>query len=234
MEFRLKSLIKETRWFAFPPLKTISASAEMLFHATRVRKLAPGAGTGQLNRQKSPNCPRNRHGLQCSNQWEFAERRGKILDASLDRERTGSLRDDLSQRTGKLIRAAVPCTTADNVPARSIDSLFWNSRSHEMTKHWNGHWAISNLTWTLMCGRRPYLLNRVQHSGHINLIKYHSSQSKGSFVTFRRGLPKDKLAAAPPQMTGAGAIIGMAFGGVPVNVVGKSRPLAALTDCRCY
>jgi hypothetical protein len=175
--------------------------------------------------------------------WEFPERLEKSLDSLLDRERIGSLRDDLSRRSGKFIQIAVPWTAADIVPAHSIDWLFSHSvmehvddfegayqcfarwlksrsmmtlnidyRSHEMTRHWNGHWALSDLTWTLMRGRRPYLLNRVTHSGHINLIKYHKfSIEKELHHLPEGGLPKDKLAAAPRHITGADSVIGMAF-----------------------
>ena len=32
--------------------------------------------------------------------------------------------------------------------------------SHGLTKEWNGHWALSDLTWGALKGRRPYLINR--------------------------------------------------------------------------
>lgn len=44
-------------------------------------------------------------------------------------------------------------------------------RCHDMAAHWNGHWIYSDLTWRLMRGRRPYLINRVQHSRHVDLIR---------------------------------------------------------------
>src|SRR5690606_21822483 len=47
-------------------------------------------------------------------------------------------------------------------------------RSHNMTTHWNGHWTIDDLTWSLVRGRRPYLINRLPHSAHINLLKSHN------------------------------------------------------------
>jgi len=63
-----------------------------------------------------------------------------------------------------------------------------------------------------MRGRRPYLLNRVPHSGHINLIKYNKfSIEKELHHIPEGGLPMDKLAAAFPQITGADSVIGMAF-----------------------
>lgn len=42
--------------------------------------------------------------------------------------------------------------------------------AHTLTKHWNGHWKLSRGIWTLMRGRRPYLINRAWRSRHIDLM----------------------------------------------------------------
>jgi hypothetical protein len=42
--------------------------------------------------------------------------------------------------------------------------------SHEIADQWNGHWAFSNLTWKLVKGNRPYLLNRLPYSAHVRLL----------------------------------------------------------------
>ena len=42
--------------------------------------------------------------------------------------------------------------------------------SHGTNKRWNGHWTYSDLTWRLLRGKRPYLLNRAPHSTHIDLL----------------------------------------------------------------
>ena len=39
--------------------------------------------------------------------------------------------------------------------------------SHRMTKEWNGHWAIDDLTWRIMRGKRPYLLNRRPYTDRV-------------------------------------------------------------------
>ena len=44
-------------------------------------------------------------------------------------------------------------------------------KSHGLSSAWNGHWAFSALTWTLMRGRRPFLLNRAPYSTHIGLAQ---------------------------------------------------------------
>jgi len=43
--------------------------------------------------------------------------------------------------------------------------------SHGKAKEWNGHWAYSDFIWSLIKGKRPYLLNREPCSTHITLIK---------------------------------------------------------------
>ncbi len=42
--------------------------------------------------------------------------------------------------------------------------------SYGATREWNGHWACSKLEWSLMRGKRPYLINREPYSAHINLL----------------------------------------------------------------
>ncbi|MFN4129918.1 MAG: hypothetical protein ACK4GC_08885, partial [Paracoccaceae bacterium] len=43
--------------------------------------------------------------------------------------------------------------------------------AHNLTHRWNGHWKISPKTWALIRGRRPYLINRLWRSRHIELMK---------------------------------------------------------------
>ena len=43
--------------------------------------------------------------------------------------------------------------------------------SHELTKEWNGHWAIDRLMWRVIRGKRPYLLNRAWRSQHLDLMR---------------------------------------------------------------
>lgn len=44
-------------------------------------------------------------------------------------------------------------------------------RSHGTATTWNGHWAIPALTWKLIRGRRPYLLNRQPLSAHLRALE---------------------------------------------------------------
>lgn len=44
-------------------------------------------------------------------------------------------------------------------------------RSHGLTSEWNGHWAMPDLAWKVIRGRRPFLINRVPLSLHIHLLR---------------------------------------------------------------
>ena len=43
-------------------------------------------------------------------------------------------------------------------------------RAHGHAAPWNGHWAISDFSWWLIRGKRPYLINRLPHSAHTELV----------------------------------------------------------------
>jgi SAM-dependent methyltransferase len=44
-------------------------------------------------------------------------------------------------------------------------------RSHGTAQGWNGHWALGDLSWKLVRGRRPFLLNREPLSTHLALME---------------------------------------------------------------
>lgn len=43
-------------------------------------------------------------------------------------------------------------------------------KSHGTAREWNGHWVYPDALWTLLRGRRPYLLNREPCGGHLEHI----------------------------------------------------------------
>ena len=43
-------------------------------------------------------------------------------------------------------------------------------KSHGLTRDWFGHWTIPAWQWTLVRGRRPYLINRLPASRHLELL----------------------------------------------------------------
>jgi SAM-dependent methyltransferase len=45
--------------------------------------------------------------------------------------------------------------------------------SHNLSRHWNGHWQCSPLVWSLTRGKRLFLINRVPHQGHVDLLQSH-------------------------------------------------------------
>lgn len=44
-------------------------------------------------------------------------------------------------------------------------------QSHGLTDDWDGHWTVNPAIWALMRGRRPYLINRMWRSHHIELMQ---------------------------------------------------------------
>jgi SAM-dependent methyltransferase len=52
-----------------------------------------------------------------------------------------------------------------------VMSHFIDFQSHVLTKDWNGHWTCSDDLWSLIRGKRPYMLNREPHSSHLGLMK---------------------------------------------------------------
>ena len=43
--------------------------------------------------------------------------------------------------------------------------------SHSLTRHWNGHWAISAACWRMIRGARPFLINRLPHEAQIEAVR---------------------------------------------------------------
>jgi SAM-dependent methyltransferase len=43
--------------------------------------------------------------------------------------------------------------------------------SHGLTHDWFGHWTIGDVSWRLVRGARPYLINRLPHSAHVRAIE---------------------------------------------------------------
>ena len=43
-------------------------------------------------------------------------------------------------------------------------------RSHGTSRRWNGHWTYSDAAWRFVRGSRPFLLNRLTHTDHLDLL----------------------------------------------------------------
>ncbi|HLH97104.1 MAG TPA: methyltransferase domain-containing protein [Xanthobacteraceae bacterium] len=42
--------------------------------------------------------------------------------------------------------------------------------SHNLSDEWNGHWECSPFIWSLVRGKRSYLINRMPHQTHVDLL----------------------------------------------------------------
>jgi hypothetical protein len=84
--------------------------------------------------------------------------------------------------------------------------------SHRLTRHWNGHWTMGDVTWTLVRGQRPYLINRIPHSGHEKLIKRNNfSILKDVHHIPGGGIQRQDFAAAFRQMSDSDSKIQKSF-----------------------
>lgn len=67
--------------------------------------------------------------------------------------------------------------------------------SHSLGRQWNSHWACSDAMWTVIQGKRPYLLNRLPSSIHEHALSSHGFR----VIAFDRcksddGIRRDQLA----------------------------------------
>jgi hypothetical protein len=47
---------------------------------------------------------------------------------------------------------------------------------HDLTRDWNGHWTLGDLTWRVVHGRRRYLINREPLSTHLTMLAKYGFQ----------------------------------------------------------
>jgi hypothetical protein len=67
--------------------------------------------------------------------------------------------------------------------------------SHGLSRKWNGHRACSELTWKVVVGRQPYLINRAPYSVHRSLVLQNDFELVCEMQNFRDdGISRDKLA----------------------------------------
>jgi SAM-dependent methyltransferase len=68
-------------------------------------------------------------------------------------------------------------------------------RSHHLTKAWNGHWGIGDTPWTIIRGRRRYLLNRAPYATHVeHLRRLGFNVVREQRMYESNGLPRTRLA----------------------------------------
>ena len=70
-------------------------------------------------------------------------------------------------------------------------------RCHGCAEQWNGHWSYSDLTWKLIRGKRPWLINRASHDIHLALLKEHGFDVVYELIEHAipsRGIDRSRLA----------------------------------------
>jgi len=68
-------------------------------------------------------------------------------------------------------------------------------KSHGYTCDWNGHWTLSEFTWRILKGNRPYLINRLAHSDHIEALGKAGFQIISEIKKRDQILPRESLAS---------------------------------------
>jgi hypothetical protein len=88
--------------------------------------------------------------------------------------------DNISEQSIDLIYSQAVLEHVDDLAATYQSMHSWLSPKgfmshqidftcHTTANYWNGHWTYNDMLWTLIRGRRPYLLNREPYSTHVDL-----------------------------------------------------------------
>jgi hypothetical protein len=86
-------------------------------------------------------------------------------------------------------------------------------KCHGLADEWNGHWKFSDLTWKLVRGRRPYLINRKPYSSHRLLLEQtgfklmHKQQAKSESTVGVKNLSSDFQLLTEDDVVTSGAYI---------------------------
>jgi Methyltransferase domain len=85
---------------------------------------------------------------------------------------------------------------------------------HGSANTWNGHWRYSEGMWYLIVGKRPYLINRVPHSWHLDMMKksgfrlvHETCRRKPSSFTHDKLAPKFKHMSEADLITNGSYLI---------------------------
>jgi hypothetical protein len=84
-------------------------------------------------------------------------------------------------------------------------------KSHGYTRDWNGHWTISEVLWRIVKGNRPYLINRLPHSSHIEAMKRAGFQIVGEIKRNSAPPARHKLSEKFRKLSGDDLMTSGAF-----------------------
>ncbi len=84
--------------------------------------------------------------------------------------------------------------------------------SHQLTRHWNGHWTIPPRVWRLIRGARPYLINRLPAEAHRRAMRAQGFELLREIPVERAdGLPRQRFVQPYAAMSEADARTRIAF-----------------------
>jgi len=67
-------------------------------------------------------------------------------------------------------------------------------RCHGLSSVWNGHWAIPELLWKMIAGRRAFLINRRPCSDYVDLTRRHGFEIVAVYKETLPGIARSQLA----------------------------------------
>lgn len=75
-------------------------------------------------------------------------------------------------------------------------------KSHGLSKEWNGYRAYSELTWKLMLGKRPFMINREPCSVHLEQLQKNGFQILCAMKHMRQdGVPRSRVSPRWTQLS---------------------------------
>ena len=85
-------------------------------------------------------------------------------------------------------------------------------KSHDTSRHWNGHWEYPDAIWRLVKGRRSFLLNREPLSFHLDRLRTHGFEVLRLVRDERSdGLPRERLARRYRDLSDSDSVTSSAF-----------------------
>src|SRR5258708_1683135 len=165
--FRARAPIPDDSEFpgVFPKLHSYAFPSDILDEAHLARCLEPhrvGAIRRATAGEPSPSSTGEPVEIRYLAPWN--ERR-TILPESVDWIFSQAVLEHVDDVSGAYA-ALMKWLRAGGVMSHSIDYC-----CHGLTRDWNGHWTIADWVWSVVRGRRTYLINRLPHSAHVKAMR---------------------------------------------------------------
>jgi len=147
----------------FPEVQPLLPSYAFPHHVLGEEQLAAALADERLARVRASVAHQNTPGSMIDYRTRWFDDQAIERD-SIDLLFSQAVLEHVDELTGSY-RAMRLWIKPDGVISHQIDF-----RCHNTARIWNGHWKYSDFVWTLIRGRRSYLLNREPYSTHLRLL----------------------------------------------------------------